>query len=87
MRTQRRNELNQSDADRRRISGGRSAARVDSARQPAIDCPALKTDDAGRGESLFSIMTMLAVIALAACGASAIAATYGPVFTQATIGP
>jgi hypothetical protein len=85
MSSQRRNELNPSDPDRRRTNGHRPAARADSVRRSVIDSPAI--DDAGHEESPFSIMTVLTVIALAACGAAAVAATYGPVFTQAAIGP
>ena len=87
MSTQGRNDLNQSDPVRRRTGGRRPATRSDSLRQSVAGSDAPQADDAGRGESLFSIVTVLAVIALAACGAAAVAATYGPVFTQPAIGP
>ena len=87
MSTQGRNELNQFDPNRARTSGRRPATNADSVPKAVVETASPQVDDAGRGESLFSILTILILVALAACGAAAVAATYGPVFTQSAIGP
>jgi hypothetical protein len=88
MGTQRRNESDQFDPDRDPASGRRAARRRGSVAQSIPGSPASsRAGDADRRESWLSIATMLAVIALAACGAAAVAAIYGPVFTQPMMGP
>jgi hypothetical protein len=88
MSIQRRNEANQFDPDRDPASGRRLAKRPRSVAQSIMRSPAgSRADDADRRESWFSFATVHAVIALTACGAAAVAAIYGPVFTQPVMGP
>ena len=87
MSTQEPGALNRVEPGRRPTGGHRAARRGDAARQYVLTARSPQARDAGRAESLFSIMTVLAVIALAACSAAAVAANYGPVFTQSTLGP
>lgn len=92
MSAQRPSESNQSDSDRHlegrdppATPGGSVAHSTTGSISPAPAGP--RAEDADRRESAFSIATICAVIALAACGAAAVAAAYGPVFTQPLTGP
>jgi hypothetical protein len=86
-------QSNQFDPDRDSTNSTRPATRAGSAAQsivgrisPAPAAPRAADVDGGEW-SWFSIATLLIVIALAVCGAAAVAAIYGPVFTQPVIGP
>jgi hypothetical protein len=93
MGTQQSDQLNQFDPDRDSANSAGAATRAGSAAQsivgrisPAPAAPRAAEIDGGEW-SWFSIASLLVVIALAVCGAAAVAAIYGPVFTQPVIGP
>ena len=91
MSTQRGGEIEISPRSRSRSGerkNPRPAKRRGSVAQSITGTPAASpADDVDRRESWLSIATILAVIALADYGAAAVAANYGPVFTQPSMVP
>jgi hypothetical protein len=90
MDTQGRNELQPFETARG--GGARSEARVevvaDSVMGPLFPAPAAPQIAAsGRAKWWFSVASVVILIALAACAAALVAATYGPVFTPPLMGP
>ena len=92
MSTQRRNELNQFHQDRDSANSLPPATRAGSVAQsivgstdPVVAAP--RADGADRGRSWLFVASLLVVIVLATCAAAAVAALYGPVFTQPLNGP
>ena len=78
--------------DAARGGAGRSETRVETVADaplrpmfPAAAMPPAAAD--ARRESWFSVATVLILIAGYAAAAAAVAATYGPVFTQPVMGP
>ncbi|HLH89361.1 MAG TPA: hypothetical protein VKX28_12985 [Xanthobacteraceae bacterium] len=92
MSTERRDQVNQFHQDRDSASNPSPATRAGAAAQlivgsidPAPAAP--RTDSTEHGQSWPFIASLLIVVALAICATVAVAAFYGPVFTQPVAGP